>query len=111
MHPDLNYIFWSPATVQPGFAPNMARNTDPRMEAALLKGRQSPVASESIAAYQEVGRLMGSDIPYVWTARSVWSIGAQAHVQNWNNPTTPAGAPAFGMITGAIWPTRIWLSR
>jgi ABC-type transport system substrate-binding protein len=111
VHPDLNYIFWSPATVQPGFAPNMARNTDPRMEAALLKGRQSPVASESIAAYQEVGRLMGSDIPYVWTARSVWSIGAQAHVQNWNNPTTPAGAPAFGMITGAIWPTQIWLSR
>jgi hypothetical protein len=31
-------------------------------------------------------------------------------VQNWNNPTTPAGGPAFGMITGAIWPTQIWLS-
>ena len=61
-------------------------------------------------AYQEVGRLMGSDIPYIWTDRTVWSIGAQPKVQNWNNPTTPAGKPAFGMITGAIWPTQIWLS-
>jgi peptide/nickel transport system substrate-binding protein len=110
VHPDLNYIFWSPANaVQSGFAANMARNTDPRMEAALLKGRQSPATSDSIAAYQEVGTLMGSDIPYVWTARAVWSIGAQPKVQNWNNPTTPAGKPAFGMITGAIWPTQIWL--
>ena len=112
VHPDLNYIFWSPTNAgQSGFAANMARNTDPRMEAALLKGRHSSVPSEGVAAYQEVGRLMGADIPYIWTARAVWSIGAQAKVQNWNNPTTPAGKPAYGMITGAIWPTQIWLTR
>ncbi len=112
VHPDLNYIFWSPTdATQSGFAANMARNTDPRMEAALLKGRQSPAASDGAAAYQEVGRLMGSDIPYIWTARAVWSIGAQPKVQDWNNPTTATGNPAFGMITGAIWPTQIWLSR
>jgi peptide/nickel transport system substrate-binding protein len=112
VHPDLNYIFWSPLNAsQSGFAANMARNTDPRMEEALLKGRQSPSASGQAQAYQEVGRLMGSDIPYAWTARSVWSIGAQPQVQNWNNPTTPANQPAFGMITGAIWPTQIWLSH
>ena len=111
VNPDLNYIFWSPTNaVQSGFAINMARNTDPNMETALLKGRQSPAQSDRTAAYQEVGRLMGSTIPYVWTDRTVWSIGAQPKVQNWNNPTTPAGKPAFGMITGAIWPTQIWLS-
>jgi peptide/nickel transport system substrate-binding protein len=110
VHPDLNFIFWSPAdAAQSGISANMARNTDPRMEAALLKGRQSPVTADSDAAYQEVGRLMGADLPYIWTARAVWSIGAQPKVQNWNNPTTPAGKPAFGMITGAIWPTQIWL--
>ena len=54
---------------------------------------------------------MGEDIPYIWTARAVWSIGAQPKVENWNNPTTPSGKPAYGMITGAIWPTQIWLSR
>ncbi len=112
VHPDLNYIFWSPTDAsEAGFAANMARNTDPRMETALLQGRQSPGASDRALAYQEVGKLMGSDIPYIWTARAVWSIGAQAKVENWNNPTTPAGKPAFGMITGAIWPTQIWLSH
>ena len=109
VNPDLNYIFWSPTNAVQAFAGNMARNTDPNMETALLKGRQSPAQSDRVAAYQEVGRLMGSDIPYVWTDRTVWSIGAQPKVQNWNNPTTPAGKPAFGMITGAIWPTQIWL--
>jgi peptide/nickel transport system substrate-binding protein len=110
VNPDVNYIFWSPTNAEQAFAGNMARNTDPRMEAALLRGRQSPAASDRAAAYQEVGRLMGSDIPYIWTDRTVWSIGAQPTVQNWNNPTTPTGDPAFGMITGAIWPTQIWLS-
>jgi len=31
-------------------------------------------------------------------------------VQNFNNPSTPAGNKAFGMIGGAVWPQQIWLS-
>jgi peptide/nickel transport system substrate-binding protein len=108
--PDLNYIYWSPTNINSVFSINMAQNADPNMQAALLKGRQSPAQSDRDAAYQEVGRLMGSDIPYLWSARTVWSIGAQPQVENFDNPTTPEGGPAFGMITGAIWPTQIWLS-
>jgi ABC-type transport system substrate-binding protein len=108
--PDLNYIFWSPTNINSVFSINMARNTDPAMQAALIKGRQSPNPSDRASAYQEVAKLMGSDIPYIWTDRTVWSIGAQPKVQNFNNPTTPAGGKAFGMITGAIWPTQIWLN-
>jgi peptide/nickel transport system substrate-binding protein len=107
--PDLNYIFWSPTTINPGFSINMARNNDPALEAALLKGRQSSVQADRDAAYQEMNKLMGADIPYAWTARAVWSCGAQPSVQNFNNPTTPSGQPAFGFVTGAIWPTQIWL--
>ena len=29
-------------------------------------------------------------------------------VQNFNNPTTPTGGKAYGMIGGSIWPTQIW---
>ena len=29
-------------------------------------------------------------------------------VQNLTNPTSPAGDGAFGIVTGAIWPTPIW---
>jgi peptide/nickel transport system substrate-binding protein len=108
--PDLNYIYWSPTNINPVFSINMAKNSDPNMETALLKGRQSPNPADRAAAYQEVGRLMATDLPYLWTVRSVWSIGAQPKVENFNNPTTPAGKPAFGMITGAIWPTQIWLN-
>jgi peptide/nickel transport system substrate-binding protein len=108
--PDLNYIYWSPTNINSVFSINMARNTDPNMQAALLKGRQSPAQSDRVAAYQEVGRLMAADLPYLWTVRTVWSIAAQPQVENFDNPTTPAGGAAFGMITGAIWPTQIWLN-
>ena len=108
--PDLNYIFWSPTQINPVYSINMARNTDPAMQTALIKGRQSPNPADRATAYQEVARLMGSDIPYVWLDRAVWSIGAATKVQNFNNPTAPDGSAAFGMITGAIWPTQIWVS-
>jgi peptide/nickel transport system substrate-binding protein len=109
--PDMNYIFWSPTNANtPGFSINMARNTDPAMETALLKGRQSPNQTDRIAAYQEVNKLMGSDLPYIWNDRTLWSVAAQPKVQNFNNPTTPAGGKAFGMIGGAVWPTQIWLT-
>ncbi len=109
VNPDLNYIFWSPTNAStPVFAINMARNTDPAMETALLKGRQSTNPSDQVAAYQQVSRLLGADLPYIWYDRTVWAIGAHAKVQNFKNPTTPAGGKAFGMIGGAIWPTQIW---
>ena len=92
VNPDLNYIFWSPTNATtPGFAINMARNTDPNMQTALIKGRESPNQADRVAAYQEVNRLMGADIPYIWYDRTVWAVGAQPKVQNFDNPTTPAG--------------------
>ncbi len=107
--PDLNYIFWSPTQINSVFSINMARNTDPNMEAALIKGRQSSNPADRAAAYQQVASLMGADIPYVWFDRTVWAIGANAKVQNWNNPTAPDGTKAYGMIVGVVWPTQIWV--
>ncbi len=109
--PDLNYIFWSPTNATtPGFAINMARNTDPAMETALQKGRQSPSQADRIAAYQLVSKLMGQEIPYIWYDRTVWAIGAQPKVENFANPTTPAGGKALAFFGGDIWPTQIWLN-
>jgi ABC-type transport system substrate-binding protein len=111
VNPDLNYIFWTPTNATtPGFAINMARNTDPAMQTALLQGRQSADQSTQVAAYQQVNRLLSRDLPYIWYDRTVWAIGAKPNVQNFNNPTTPAGGKAFGMIGGDIWPQQIWLS-
>jgi ABC-type transport system substrate-binding protein len=80
------------------------------MQTALIEGRQSPSKSAQIAAYQEVSKLMGQDIPYVWFDRSTWVIAAAPKVENFANPTTPAGAKAFALIGGSIYPTQIWLN-
>jgi ABC-type transport system substrate-binding protein len=108
--PDLNYIFWSTTTVSSGaLSINMARNADTTIEAALLAGRAAVGTSGRQAAYKTVNKRMAVDLPYLWTDRALWAVIAQPKVQNFNNPTTPQGQPAFGMIGGSIWPTQIWI--
>ena len=109
--PDLNYIFWSSTTIlSSSLSINMARNVDPQLQAALELGRQSTDPATRAKAYQTVNKRLAIDLPYLWTDRAVWSVESTLKVQNWNNPTTPTGAPAYGMIGGSIWPTQIWLS-
>ena len=88
----------------------MARNSDPKIEAALNQGRTSTEPSVREQAYKTVNQRLGVDAAYLWTDRAVWSVVGNPKVQNFNNPKTPSGAPAFGMIGGSIWPTQIWIS-
>lgn len=109
--PDLNYIFWSSTTVSSGaLSINMARNADPVIEQSLLAGRSSTDKSTRQAAYKTVNKRLGLDLPYLWLDRPSWAVIGNPKVQNFNNPTSPQGQPAFGMIGGSIWPTQIWLS-
>jgi peptide/nickel transport system substrate-binding protein len=109
--PDLNYIFWSSTTVSAGsLSINMARNADPTIEKSLLTGRASTDKQIREAAYKTVNKRLALDLPYLWTDRAVWAVVGDPKVQNFNNPTTPQGAPAYGMIGGSIWPTQIWIS-
>jgi peptide/nickel transport system substrate-binding protein len=109
--PDLNYIFWSSTTIlSSSLAVNMARNKDPQVQAALELGRTSTNPATRAKAYQTVNKRFAVDLPYLWLDRAVWAVVSTPQVQNWNNPTTPTGAAAFGMIGGSIWPSQIWLS-
>ncbi len=109
--PDLNYIFLSSTTVSSGsLSINMARNADPAIETALLAGRSSSDSSVRAASYKTVNKRIALDLPYLWTDRTVWAIIGHPKVENFNNPTTPHGQPAFGMIGGSIWPAQIWVS-
>ncbi len=111
VNPDLNYIYWSTTTSNAnGLSINMARNDDPRIEAALQVGRTSTTAQARVAAYRKVNEYFAQDLPYLWGDRAVWAVVANPTVQNFNNPTTPTGAKAYGMIAGSIWPTQIWRS-
>lgn len=109
--PDLNYIFWSTTTVSSGsLSINMARNSDPAIEKALLTGRSETDKSVRETAYQTVNKRLAIDLPYLWTDRAVWAVIGDTDVQNFNNPTAPNGQMAYGMIGGSIWPTQIWIS-
>lgn len=108
--PDMNYIFWSPTTVNSALSINMTHNMDPSMEEALLKGRQSTDPATRAAAYQQVSRLMAQDLPYIWTDRTVWAAAASSRLQNWLGPKAPNGQAAAGFISGDIWPTQIWMN-
>ena len=110
--PDLNYIFWSPTNATtPGFSINMARNTDPAMETALLKGRQS-------ANHVGPGRRLPGGQQAAWartsptsgtTGRSGPSAPSPRCRTSPTRPPRPA-SKAFALIGGAIWPTQIWLN-
>ena len=107
--PDINYLWWSPTEVHQGFAVNFARNTDPQIETYLQTGRRSANSQTRAQAYQQVAQQLNKDLPYIWNDRATWAVVTSSKVQNWNNPTTPSGAKAQGMVVGTIWPTQVWL--
>jgi peptide/nickel transport system substrate-binding protein len=108
--PDLNYVWWSSTTVAPPLPLNMARNSDPRIQAALETGRSSSDPAARVKAYQQVNQYLGEDIPYIYGDRNTWAVVATPSVQNFNNPTTPSGSKAIGFDAGVIWPAQIWMS-
>ena len=82
----------------------------PQDRAALLTGRPDHRPERPRGRLQDGEQAPGLDLPYLWTDRAVWAVIGNPNVQNFNNPTTPQGQPAFGMIGGSIWPTQIWIS-
>jgi peptide/nickel transport system substrate-binding protein len=110
VNPDLNYVWWSTTTAAGPIPLNMARNSDARIQTALVLGRTTTDPATRIKAYQQVNQYLGEDIPYIYGDRSTWAIAAKPNVQNFNNPKTPSGATALGLDSGVIWPTQIWVS-
>jgi peptide/nickel transport system substrate-binding protein len=107
--PDLNYVWWSTQTTAPPLALNMARNSDPRIQTALLAGRTTANKSARVKAYKHVNQYLAEDIPYIWFARDTWAAIANPKVQNFANPTTLKGSKAVAFDEGVLWPTQIWV--
>ncbi len=107
--PDLNYLWWSPTEIFGSLNPNFAQNKDPEMEVLLQQGRRSTNPAVRAKAYQQIAERLNKDLPYIWNDRATWAIVSASNVQNFNNPTTPAGGKAYGMIVGTIWTPQIWI--
>jgi peptide/nickel transport system substrate-binding protein len=110
VEPDLNYVWWSSTTASGAIPLNMARNSDSRIQAALLTGRTSTDPETRIKAYQQVNQYLAEDIPYIYGDRSTWAVAAKPTVQNFNNALTPKGTKALAFDAGVIWPTQVWVS-
>lgn len=110
--PDLNYPFWSGREVTPTgkFSTNFARNSDPRIDAALETGRTNPDPAARHAAYREVAQRFGADIPYVWLGRQIWAVAAGASVHGFQSMSLPDGATAAPLNQGDAWLTGAWRS-
>jgi ABC-type transport system substrate-binding protein len=108
--PDLNYVWWSTTTVGPPLPLNMARNNDPRIQTALIAGRETNDKPDRIKAYQQINEYLAQDIPYLWLARDTWCVAANPNVQNFANPTTLQGSKAIAYDEGVLWPAQIWIS-
>jgi peptide/nickel transport system substrate-binding protein len=106
--PDLNYVFWAASVPNGGVSVNFTRLRDQVVQQNIDKARQTTDQNVRIEAYQAVAQQFGDQCPYIWAAEDIWSIGAGPKVQNFNNPTTPDGVTALGMLSGIIWPTEIW---
>jgi peptide/nickel transport system substrate-binding protein len=107
--PDLNYVWWTPQLATGSLALNMARNVDPRIQAALLAGRETTDHAARVMAYQEINQYLAEDIPYLWLARDTWAVIANPKVQNFANPKTLTGTEAVPFNEGVLWPTQIWV--
>ncbi len=106
--PDLNYVWWSTQTTAPPLALNMARNSDPRIQTALLAGRTTNEKADRVKAYQQVNQYLAEDLPYLWLARDTWAVVANPKVQNFANPTTVQHSKAVAFDEGVLWPAQIW---
>jgi peptide/nickel transport system substrate-binding protein len=107
--PDLNYVWWSTTTVNPPLPLNMARNSDPRIQAALTAGRETSEKADRVKAYQQINEYLAQDVPYLWLARDTWCVAANPKVQNFANPTTVQHSKAVAFDEGVLWPAQIWM--
>ncbi|MHB1711058.1 MAG: hypothetical protein ACYCV7_06615, partial [Acidimicrobiales bacterium] len=110
--PDVNYVWWSTTTVAPvgQIALNFARNSDPKIQAALQLGRTNADPAVRIKAYQTVNERLAVDLPYIWLGQTVYSEVGAARIRNFANPVLPDGSAGIPFDNGVFFPTQIWMA-
>ena len=107
--PDGDQVWWNGANTQPPIALNMARNSDPVLDAALYVGRTSADDFERKLAYITVQQQLSKDVPYLWLSHIPWGLGAQNTVRGIDSAPLPDGAPGAVFVNGVERVTGIWL--
>jgi peptide/nickel transport system substrate-binding protein len=112
--PDGDVIWWSSLTAAPigQLSLNFARNKDPEVDAALLKGRTSPSEADRKAAYQAVAKRFAQDVPYVWIGTAVWGVASKPKVNGVTTWKLPDGSEGLDtLLAGRFLMTHVWAAK
>lgn len=99
------------ATAKGTLGLNFARIKNEKLDAALDKGRSSVNLADRKAAYAEIAKIFGDEVPYVWMHHTRWSIAADTKVRDILNGTLPNGTPSLPVQAGVHRLTYAWLEN
>jgi ABC-type transport system substrate-binding protein len=111
--PDGEQTYWSPNNIAPvgTFQTNYTRFTSPALTQALNTGKTDPSKKARIAAYQKVGRIFGTEVPYIWLNGVLDILAFGSKVLGLSNPTTPEGTRLYPVSSyGPAWLTQVSLA-
>ncbi len=110
--PDADFVWWSSSTALPEgqLALNFSRNKDPQIDADLQKGRTDPNDADRIAAYQDIARRFGQDVPFLWISETIWQIAMKPNVHGILTWTLPDGSPGIDhTLGGSFLMSHVWM--
>jgi ABC-type transport system substrate-binding protein len=110
--PDGDFVWWSSSTALPEgqLALNFSRNKDPQIDADLQKGRTDPNDADRIAAYQDIARRFGQDVPFLWISETIWQIAMKPDVHGVLTWTLPDGSPGIDhTLGGSFLMSHVWM--
>jgi peptide/nickel transport system substrate-binding protein len=111
--PIIEGVWWAPENATPLDPPtislNGARNKDPEIGAALMRGRAATddaTMKESMATIQ---KRLSQDVPYIWLDHEHGAIIGSDRLVNMTKYTLPDGAPGLNILRGAHPISQIWI--
>ncbi len=84
--PDYDWCFISSVGVpqQGGLSLDMARYSNPEVDAAINAARQTTDPATRTADYEKASRALNSGLPYIWLARVDWMIASSQRVHGYS---------------------------
>lgn len=109
--PDGDYHWWIGRNASGPLTLNMARLSDPQVDAALNKARASDDPAVRKQAYADLQERQSQLLPYIWISHTQWAIGAANNVRNITNVSLPDGQPSQPFQSGNVRLTETWLQN
>jgi len=110
-NPFADGVWWDPelAVPPPEFTLNFARNKDPEILDALVKGTGTADLATQKQAMAAVQKRLAADVPYVWLNHLRQTLIASPRVVNLVNWTLPDGTKGLDMNQGGHPLTQVWM--